>query len=238
MSDLGTMLWKEVTELFSNRRSLSVFVIAVLFMGVLPALTFSLHHGALLNSPLGAMIRLIYVLFATTIVVSQTAADMILHERVGHTLEYLLTTRVPEQAIFGAKVLLSFAIGYAAALAAMAIQLITTAIAGGAGFQWLFLGPGAGQVAAFGATACLSLYAAVIGTFVALRVGDQRAAYMVTVFAVAILAIPFLVGWVHFTLTVTWMSWATAAFGALAVLLALIGMFAFRRDMLVLYLQE
>jgi hypothetical protein len=179
-----------------------------------------------------------YVLFAAVIVVGNTAPDLVLHERVGHTLDYLLTTRLPDYAIFGAKVLISFAIGYLAAMLALGIQLVATGLIGGAGWHWLSLALPLGRVVIFGISAGLSLYVAVVGTFVALRVGEQRAAYLVSILSVGVLLIPFLVGWVHLSLTLPWVSHAAMILGAVAVFLGLVGLRIFRRDMLVLYLQE
>lgn len=93
-------------------------------------------------------------------------------------------------------------------------------------------------MAAFGLTAGLSLYVAVVGTFVALRVGEQRAAYMVTIFAVGLLTVPFLVGWLQVSLTIAWLTRAAIVFAGFSILLGLLGLRLFRREMLVLYLQE
>lgn len=238
MSDVSTVMWKEIREFVGNRRFLGIFAVAVLAMGILPALSFA-HPGPLMaHSGLAMVLREMYVLFATAVVVAQTAPDLVLHERVGHTLDYLLTTRLPDWAIFGAKVLTAFVVGYLGAIGAMAVQLVTASFVSGSGWHWLFLALPLGRVVAFGITADLSLYVAIVGTFVALRVGEQRAAYMVTIFSVGILAVPFLVGWLHFSLTIKWVTKVAIGFGAFAVVLGLIGLKAFRRDMLVLYLQE
>lgn len=240
MSDLTTVMWKEIAELFGNRRFLRVFVIAILAMGILPTLILLKHHVLLSSghSSVGDIFPVIYVLFATAIVVAQTAPDMVLHERIGHTLDYLLTTRLPDYSIFGAKVLISFAVGYVAAMLSLTIQLVVVALFGGSGWQWLFLALPIGRVTAFGITADLSLYVAVVGTFVALRVGEQRAAYMITIFAVVLLIVPFLIGWLHFSLTMHWVIWAAIVFGAIAIALGILGLRLFRRDMLSLYLQD
>jgi hypothetical protein len=87
-------------------------------------------------------------------------------------------------------------------------------------------------------TAELALYTSVVGTFVALRVGDQRGAYLVTVFAVGILIVPFLLGWIHVSLTTAWLGRAAEVLGAFVLVLGFIGLRLFRRHMLVLYLQE
>ena len=234
MIDLITVMWKEIAEVFGSLRSLRIFAISILVMGILPAFTFA-HKS---SSPMVTNIRVIYVLFAAAIVVAQTAPDMVLHERIGHTLDYLLTTRLPDHAIFGAKVLVAFAVGYLAAMLALVIQLVSASLLGGSGWQWLFLASPIGRVVAFGITADLCLYVAVIGTFVALRIGEQRAAYMVTIFAVGLLTVPFLAGWFHFSVTMQWMTRVAIVFGVFAIALGFLGLKLFRRDMLVLYLQE
>lgn len=240
VSDLVTMMWKEVAELSGNRRFVWVFAIAVLVMGTLPTLILAKHHGHVDfgNSPLGIIFLALYILFATVMVVANTAPDLLLHERVGHTLDYLLTTRLSERVIFGAKVLVSFAVGYTAAMIALGVQLLASGILDGTGFHWLYLAEPEGRVIAFGVTAGLSLYVAVVGTFVALRVGEQRAAYLVTILAVGLLLVPFLAGWLPFSFTASWVTHAALWLGAIAIALGVIGMRVFRRDMLALYLQE
>lgn len=240
MGDLTTMMWKETSELFGNRRFSIIFIVAILAMGVLPTLALAKHHGPVIdsNSVLLVMLRLAYVLLATAIVVAQTAPDMVLHERVGHTLDYLLTTRLSNYAIFGAKVLVSSVVGYVVALLAVLIQLVATALIGGDGWNWLYLALPIGRVSVFAISAALSLYVSVIGTFVALRVGEQRAAYMVSILAIGLLIVPFLLGWIKFSLTTPWVTHAAIIVGGIAVVLGVIGVRVFRRDMLVLYLRD
>lgn len=237
MTDFATMMWKELAEFLGNRRSMWIFTFMVLFMGILPVLTFANHH-ANGNSQVLMIVRVLYVLFATAVVVANTAPDIVLHERVGHTLDYLLTTRLPDRAIFGAKVLFSAAMGYIAALLALAIQLVASGLFGGTGWHWLFLGVPSDRVVALGFPAVLSLYVAVVGTFVALRIGAQQAAYLVTMLSVGLLIVPFLVGWLHISLTTQWMLHVLLVYGAIAVALGLIGLRLFRRHMLVFYLQD
>lgn len=231
-------MWKEIAESLGNRRFLWVFGLVVLAMGVLPALSFAHHASPAGVSSVVVLFRVVYVLFATVIVVAQTAPDLVLHERVGHTLDYLLTTRLSDAAIFGGKVLVAALVGYLAALTATAVQLLAAAVLIGSGWHWLFLAPPLGRVAVFGMTAGLSLYVAVVGTFVAIRVGEQRAAYMATILAVGLITVPFILGWLHFSLTMTWAWHAATIFGAVAIVLGLIGLRLFRREMLVLYLQD
>ncbi|NMP21687.1 hypothetical protein [Sulfobacillus harzensis] len=240
MRDLSTMLWKEFFELFGNQRFLRIFALVVLAFGILPTLSTAHHHGstAVESAALVTLLRALFVLFATVVMVSQTAPDMVLHERVGHTLDYLLTTRLPEWAIFGAKVLISSLVGYVAAILSMGVQLLVAAALSGNGLHWLFLATGTGRLIALAFSAGLALYTSIVGTFVALRVGDQRAAYLVTMLSVAILLVPFFLGWLHVHLTLAWLSHAAIIFGIFTVALGIVGLKAFRRHMLVLYLQE
>lgn len=239
MRDLGTVIWKEIAEFVGNPRVLRIFAIAVLAMGILPSL--GSGHGADATAPTGSpvlLLRALYVLFAAAIVVAQTAPDLVLHERLGRTLDYLLATRLPDGAIFGGKVLVSAAVGYAGGLFAVALQLVGSALLSGNTWSWLYLALPEGRVLAFGVTAAVSLYVAVVGTFVALRVGDQRAAYMVTILSLGVVVAPFLLGWLSVRLTAAWFDHAALVFGAVAVVLGLIGLRLFRREMLVLYLQD
>jgi ABC-type Na+ efflux pump permease subunit len=237
VNDVRAMVWKEVAELLGSRRFLWVFMAAVLGMGVLPALSFA-RQGERAIAVVGVLFLVLYVLFAAVIVVANTAPDLVLHERVGHTLEYLLTTPLSVRAIFGAKIAVAAFVGYVASMLSLGVQLVAVAMLSGKGLHWLFLAQADGRAIAFGVTAGLSLYVAVVGTFVALRIGEQRAAYMVTVFSVGLLIVPFIAGGLHVHLTVNWVSHAALWLGVIAVGLAALGLRIFQREMLVLYLQE
>lgn len=240
MNDLATVLWKEVVEFLGNRRYLRVFATSVLIMGIFPALRY-LQPGSgapHASSPALLIANTGYVLFAVVMVVAQTAPDLVLHERIGHTLDYLLTTRLPDYAIFGGKVVMAFIVGYSAAMLSIAVQLVTVDVVSGHGFHWLFLATPTGRWIAFGMTAGLALYVSIVGTFVGIRVGEQRAAYMVTVLSVGLLIVPFLIGWIPLMPTLPWLIRTVIGLNILAIVMGLIGLRLFRRDMLVLYLQE
>ena len=241
MADLATMLWKEAREFAGNRRFLRYFGIAVLLFGVLP----SLEHRAGQSgaaAALSAILGLAYVGFSSAIVVAQTAPDLVLHERSGHTLEYLLATRLPDAAIFLGKVLLSAAVGYGTALLTLAVQMLAVNVLhhGGAatGWQWGVLASPLGRVLALAGPAALDIYIATVGTFVALRAGDQRAAYMVTMLCVGILVLPFVFGLLPVHATTAWAARTVAELAGLAIVLVAVGIALFRRERLVLYLQE
>lgn len=237
MSDLGTILWKELAEFAGNRRFLRVFGIAVLLFGVLPSLE-QARGGAATAGAVGAVLSLIYAVLSGVIVVAQTAPDLVLHERTGRTLEYLLATRLSDAAIFIGKVLVGATVGYLATLLTVAVQIIALDARSGGAWSWQYLKFAQGRLLVFAAPAALAVYIATIGTFVALRVGDQRAAYMVTMVGVAILALPFALHLLALRFTVAWLVRAIVVLAGLAVVLAALGLRLFKRERLVLYLQE
>jgi hypothetical protein len=90
----------------------------------------------------------------------------------------------------------------------------------------------------FGAAAAIAVYLATVGAFVALRVGGQRAAYMVTILSLGVLPLPLLLQLVHLHVTLSWLTSALLFFAALDAVLLAIGGRLFRRELLVLYPQE
>lgn len=242
MSGLGTMLWKEIAEFIGNRRSLRVFAMAVLLMGLLPVLETSFHRAGRPGAAAAAavilpVLGLLYALLASMIVTAQTAPDLVIHERSGHTLEYLLSTRLPHPAILLGKVLFATAVGYGSSLVTVLVQLVAMSVRGG-GWTWAYLVTPQAQILVFAGPVAIALYVATVGTFVALRIGDQRSAYMVTMLCVAALGLPFAFQLVHLTYTAAWLTGAVLVLAALAVVLLLVGIRLLRRELLVLYLQE
>jgi MFS family permease len=236
MSDLLAMIGKEIAEIQGSQRSLRVFAIAVLLMSVLPSLAsrHAVGHASEVSLILGAL----YVLFAAAIVVANMAPDLVLHERIGRTLDYLLATRMPDGAIFGGKVLVAAAAGYTAALVATALQLLIGAVLSGHGWSWLYLSDPIGRILVFAMPVPLTLYLAVIGTYVALRVSDQRAAYMATMVSLGVIAAPFLLGWLAVGSTPGWFLTAAGGLTLASLVLGAVGIALFRREMLVLSLQD
>jgi hypothetical protein len=237
LSDLASVMWKETSEFIGSGRSLRVFAIAVVLMGILPTITLR-HTAGGATEGLRLIVGAAYDLFAAVIVVANTAPDLVLHERVGRTLDYLLATRLPDAAIFLGKVFMAAVVGYLAALVATRLQLAFNALLSGNGWSWLYLGDAAGRILVFALPAALVLYVAVVGTFVALRVGDQRSAYLVTVLSLGVLIVPFLLGWLQIALTAAWFGHAAAVLGVFALVLAALGVVLFKRELLILYLQE
>jgi len=227
------MLWKEAAEFVGNRRFLRVFAIAVLLLGLLP--TLEAHKGAATGAAL--LLDVIYVVLSGVIVVAQTAPDLVVRERSGRTLEYLLATRLPEAAIFGGKILIAATVGYLSAMLTVAVQLLSHGLLGGA-WTWSFLALPQGRLIALVLPLVLAVYLSTVGTFVALRVGDQRSAYMVTMLSLVVLALPFLLRLVTIHVTMPWLWEALGVLAAVVAVLVVVGFRLLRREMLVLYLQE
>lgn len=243
MRDLGTMLWKESAEFFGNRRFVRIFLIAVLVMGLLPALTHARinegGHQVHLAGAAGLLVEMLYAIFAGVILVAQTAPDLVLRERSGRTLEYLLATRLSDGAILGGKVILAAAVGYASSLITVCVQILAINVLGAHhGWSWAYLALPQGRLLALLLAPVLAVYLATLGTFVALRVGEQRTAYLVTMLGVGLLALPFLLGIFHLHLAMAWMWKAVGVVALLAAVVVFGGIRLFRREMLVLSLQE
>lgn len=242
MTDLSAMLWKELREFFGNRRNLWMFLVGAVFLGILPGLSNMKGAGPASSDPgvvtLLYLVRLFYALLSAVIVVAQVAPDLVLHERVGRTMDYLLATRARTASMFGAKIMVAAAVGYLSALVNVWIQLVAVDLLHGGPWQWLYLASPQGRIIAFAGTASLALYVSVVATFVGLRAGDQRAASMITLPFVGLLAVPLITGWVtpHFSVGFIW--GAAGVVALLAVILAAIGLKVFQRQRIASYLQE
>ena len=240
MADLSTMVWKEASEFFGNRRFLRIFLIAVLVMGLLPEL--ERRHVAAGNANAAHLLTLLslgYAVLAAVILVAQTAPDLVLRERSGRTLDYLLGTRLSDGAIFGGKVIVAAAVGYCSSLATIVIQIVATNVIGHTGpWTWSYLAWPQGRLLALLLTPSVAVYLATVGSFVALRVGEQRTAYLITMLSIGLLILPFLLGILHLHFNMPWLLRAVGVLALVAVAVVAIGARLFRREHLVLSLQE
>ena len=238
MKALRTVLWKESAELRGNQRLLRVLAIVVLLLGLLPlALPHDHPNGSPVAEVLLPVLGLLHALAAGVFVVANAAAGLVIHQRSGHTLDYLLSTRLPGAAIWIGKVLISAGLGYCAIIVTVLVQPAVLSLQAH-GWTWSYLALPPARVLAFAAPATLALYVTTVGTFMAVRVGDQTAAYLLTVLCVAALALPFAFQIVHLHLTAAWMGRAVVVLAAIALVLLGAGLRLFRREMVALYLQE
>jgi hypothetical protein len=236
MTDLATMLWKESREFLGNRRNVRVFAITVLIFGVLPALSTIRSSGPVGAGTVLLVFRLLYSVFALVIVASQVSPDLVLRERVGRTFDWLLATRLPDWAIFSGKVMMSAVVAYVSAIVSLLVQITVLNLRSGQAWSWWYLGLAPGRVLIFAVAAVMAVYMSVIGTFVALRIADQRTAYLVTMLGALIVAVPFLLRWVSPQFTAAWFWEAAGVMLVVDAILMLLGIRLFRRDILVLTL--
>ncbi len=235
MTDLATMLWKEVVELVGNRRSLRIYVMAVLIMGLLPTLT----RPRGMPPGIAAVMLLGYAVFSSVVVAAQAAPDLVLRERAGRTLETLLASRLSDAAIFGGKVIMAAVLGWSAALLTVAVQLIALHLRdAGAPWQWSYLALVQGRVVLLAGVPLLGVYLGTVGSFVAMRVGDQRPAYTVTMLSAGLLVLPVALHLVPLSLTPAGVAHAVAALAVVDLLLVALAVRFFRRSQLILFLQD
>ncbi len=231
--DIGTVLRKEAAEFLGNVRTLRVFFLVVLISGVLPSLSvevpFNIPHS------LRGALSIFYVVVAAVVVVAQTAPDLVIRERAGHTLESLLASRLPDTAIFVGKALTAALMGYAASLLTLIVQL------GGSAVRlhmvhWLYLSSPTGRWLALAAPSVIAAYMAAVGTFVALRILDQWSAYMITVMSLGLIVLPFAMRWISLDVAAPWLRGAVLVMAAVDIGLLAAGARLFRRERLVLSL--
>ncbi len=227
------MLRKEASEFLGNVRTLRVFFLVVLISGLLP--TLSLEAPFHIPNTLRGALSIFYVVVAAVVVVAQTAPDLVIRERAGHTLESLLASRLPDAAIFAGKALTATLMGYAASLLTLAVQLMGAAVRLHT-LRLLYLASPTGRWLALAAPLVIAAYMASVGTFVALRILDQWSAYMITVMSLGAIILPFALHWIPLDVAAPWLRGAVAVLGGVDLILLALGGRLFRRELLVLFL--
>lgn len=227
------MLRKEASEFLGNVRTLRVFFLVVLISGLLP--TLSLEAPFHIPNTLRGALSIFYVVVAAVVVVAQTAPDLVIRERAGHTLESLLASRLPDAAIFAGKALTAALMGYAASLLTLAVQLMGAAVRLHT-LRLLYLASPTGRWLALAAPLVIAAYMASVGTFVALRILDQWSAYMITVMSLGAIILPFALHWIPLDVAAPWLRGAVAVLGGVDLVLLALGGRLFRRELLVLFL--
>lgn len=229
MKDAITILWKDMVELAGGRRSWRMYGLSVLIFGLLPILEKQS------SAPVGALVTLVYVAFATVMAVAQTGPDLMLREKSAYTLETLLASRLSDRAIFGGKVLTAALLGWAISLTTIAVQLVgVNLILHTTHFNALYLAHPPTLVLALVTPPLIALYLATTAIFVALWVSEQRTAYMVTLLTFVVWLVPFMTGWIQFSLTWTFAWKFEAAWVILDLLVLQVAVRLFHRERLVL----
>ena len=122
MRDTLTILWKESREILhtgggSRLGRLSVLISPLVFGLFLPA-----EFGRLW---LGSPIVLFFAVMLPFLLVSTVVADSFAGERERHTLETLLSSRLPDQAILFGKLIAAVGFGWGLMLAALLLGIIS-----------------------------------------------------------------------------------------------------------------
>jgi ABC-2 type transport system permease protein len=185
MSDILTVMWKELHELFLQRGarrgmlfSLGIFLV---MFGILMPLQLGRDW---VDSPAS----LVYWGFLPFMLVNNITADLFAGERERHTLETLLASRLPSLAILLGKIGTAILYGWVASLVGMLLGLITVNLSAGQGELLLYPAYIAiGQpITSFLVTAL----AAGIGVLVSLRAATVRQAQQTVGIAFFVVFLP------------------------------------------------
>jgi ABC-2 type transport system permease protein len=135
VSDILTILWKEVHEMFSRRPGFrggwfGMLVFVVVFGALIPAQS----GPEWINSP-GTVLVWAWVPF---ILVNSVVADAFAGERERHTLETLLASRLSDRAILIGKLSASIVYGWGLTLVSVLVSLVTVNLLYGDGKLLLF----------------------------------------------------------------------------------------------------
>lgn len=172
--DIGTVMWKELTELRAGRggpRTNVSIVLATLFVSVvIPFSAGRANFGGMAVMAIGLMVAGMWVL--------TSVPDSFAGERDHHTIETLLATRLPDEAILAGKLLASVVVATALGTVALVLAVVAsdvgTVVHGKGGdalsVPWLQLGLGVVL------TVLVASLLGSVGILVALRASSAMAA--------------------------------------------------------------
>ncbi|HEX8939609.1 MAG TPA: ABC transporter permease subunit [Candidatus Limnocylindrales bacterium] len=186
MSDLLTVCWKEVRELLHQSGSVGRTLRNLAFMLAVFGVFLPWEFGrALVDSP-AALLPWVWVPF---MLVSGVVADSFAGERERHTLETLLASRLPDDAILLGKVITAALYGWGFALVSAAIGLATVNVTHAEGTLLLYPPELLVGLVVFGLLG--SLLMATAGVLVSLRAATTRqAAQTLSLAIVGLLFVP------------------------------------------------
>ncbi len=171
IADVWTVFWKEWKEFLLAPGSLRGNVQHQLLLIFVFAVFLPLETGrTLVNSPLA----LGYWASVPMMLVNSMVADAFAGERERHTLETLLSTRMPDRPILYGKVLAAVAYGWGATMVSQVFGLIVVNVVHGHG--QLLLYPPSVAVAGVVLSLLIAGLAASVGSLVSLRAATVRQA--------------------------------------------------------------
>lgn len=222
LSDILTILRKDLKEIFVQRGSLRSGLMNILIMLAIIGVLFPLQMGReWLVSPIG----LISVIWMPLFMSMGLVADAFAGERERHTLETLLASRLSDQAILFGKLAAAVVYGMIIALAGILIGALTVNLRyPGAGFY-----PAGNFLGALIFALLGTLLVSGLGVLVSLRASSVRQAYQRMSLGFIVLWLPLILGpqilpkeWLAvFSQWLTQVNATQAAFIAGAVLLIL-----------------
>ena len=174
MSDIVTIVWKELKELWQARSSPSARLLSylpiLLVFGVFLPLQ---QRESWLDTPLPGVFSIVLPF----ILAGGAVADSFAGERERHTLETLLASRLSDQDIFLGKVLATVIYSVGLVWACMVLSLITLNVTARSGRLVLYSAPVLWMIAL--GPVLMSLLTAAVGVFISLRAPTVRAAAQV-----------------------------------------------------------
>ena len=124
ISDIGTVMWKEVRSLFRYRGSRTRALLTLVVPIAVAAIWLPLQMGLdWVNGWLS-----LFSMIVPMVMVMITVPDSFAGERERHTLETLLASRLSDRAIFFGKLLLAVCLGFGMTVLVLALALITVNI--------------------------------------------------------------------------------------------------------------
>ncbi len=187
--DLGTVCWKEIRELLHQAGTVRKTLRSLAFMLAVFGLFLPWQIGRALVETPAAIMPWIWVPF---MLVSGVVADSFAGERERHTLETLLASRLPDEAILLGKVLTATLYGWTFAVVSAAVGLVTVNVFHGDGSIVLYPPELAIALLVFGFLG--SALMACAGVLVSLRAATTRqAAQTLSLAIVGVLFVPIVV---------------------------------------------
>ena len=190
IDDIKTVIWKEWRELaaqgvgegFSQTASI---VIGVVLMGAIAVIA-GFAGSVFIRTPFAVVIGLCPVLL-----VMGQVCDSFAGERERHTLETLLASRLPDQALLIGKIAALVLYGYALGVAMLLMSLVGANLNPEVeGFEFF---PPSVALAAFGVSFLVSLMLATLGVLYSLRAKTVREAQAKVMITFLAMTIPFVV---------------------------------------------
>lgn len=177
ITDIKTILWKEVRELFQARQGMfgrGGWISIAVTIGLLGVLIPIQTGEEWVSNP----IHMIWWVWVPFLMVTYIVTDTFAGERERHTLETLLASRLADKTILFGKIVSVVLYGWGIAIIGLAVSLITVNLTAGKGHLLMYSTEAA--LAILTLSFLFSLLSSVIGVLISLRSSTVRQAQQVT----------------------------------------------------------